>query len=876
MSSKSAASARGRAEPLRKRDTPVEAQAPNAQRAFRLLSNPANALILSALMGAESYPRQIAQKLGMRESHVSERLRALEELGFVKSRWTRARSPQKNVKTYSATVRSLRIGLDAGGVRLEAAGEGAGGTIELEQPMYSVTVPRFSTFVGRERELRALKDKAAGLTVVTGIAGIGKTALVSKYAQDWTSAGRGLRGVFWHDLRESDSLRYVLAKLGRFMDGKGTGRLSRLIQSGASEEGTLIDAAARELRKGRSLIVFDDYHFCRDSGVTRLIRRLADSAVTRTVVVSRARPTELYVGSGIVHELRLSGHSEADARKLFEENGVHLESSEVARINAALKGHSLALTLACSSVGAMGRDKAIEAALSTVRDHVLFWIENVLEEQELGTLESLSVLRGPFPLEAARAVGPSGSRDEVLLHRMAALERAGVVTRTGNSFAVHDLVRQVAGQLLGSSAAAHARAAAYYEAEGERRSSLEAIYHYVKAGQTEAVVGKYLGNDEFTKIVDEGYAEPLLRLCEELLTSTAQSHEGEGRVTGWLKIVRAYLLWRTQASYSLALRSARSAGAIGKQCGDQVLVAASFLNEAHVLSSLGNNRGAERACRSGLRVPGIETEDPAGAAYLKETMADLMATEGKFEEAIRFGSSAVSFFQRIGDQRNLAGSMGGLAVYHYMKGDIGGAVSLLTRARAEVPPGNKVMAEFVEEASGLVMERAGKKMEALLHLNRGIRLAKESGNRHALLEVQSERILLRCKLGDLARARKEMGEALELRRSTERRYSLGVLELAGAGIALAEGNDDECRAHLRKAGMLLSDDAVSRGRVAWWRGVADAKEGHQSSSRRRLTGAEKLFEGVGADGYARQVALVRAKVNGSPPRSASEALALVW
>ncbi|MDG6985152.1 MAG: helix-turn-helix domain-containing protein [Nitrososphaerota archaeon] len=874
VSPKPAASTGGGVDALR-REAPAGDQAPRAQRAFKLLSNPANALILSALMGAESYPRQIAQKLSMRESHVSERLRALEELGLVKSRWTRAAGQDKNVKAYSSTVSSLRIGIDAGGMKLETA-EGRGRPIELGQPMYSVTIPTVRTFVGRKRELEALKREAAGLTVVTGMAGIGKTTLLSKYAEVVSSTGRRPGGVFWHDLRESDSFRYVLAKLGRFLEGQGRGGLSRLLRSGASEEDVLIGAAVNELRRGKFLLVFDDFHFCRDSGVTRLIRRLAEPKGARTVVASRTRPTELYVGSDFVSELSLGGHSEAEAMRLFAENGVRMGRSEISRINARLKGHPLGLTLACNSVKAMGRDRAVETALSKVRDHVLFSVESALGSQELGTLRDLAVLRGLFPLEAARAVQPDEVRDEVLLHRITALERAGVVTRTGSEFAVHDLVREAVGQPPGSSAGAHARAAAYYELAGDRRSSLEAIYHFVKAGRSGDAVRKYFSNDESTKIADGGYVEPLLRLCEELLTSTAQSQGEEGRARGWLMVVRACMLWRTQRSYALALRSARGAGAIGRQYGDRALVAASFLNEAYVLSALGNARGAERACRMGLGVPGIETENPAGAAYLMESLADLMASGGKFEEAIRFGSSAVRLFQGAGDQRNIAGSMVALAVYHYMKGDIEGASSLLTKAREEVPPGNKMIAEYIEEASGLVMERAGKKAEALLHFNRGIRLAKESGNRHALLEVQSERMLLRCKLGDLAGAKREMTGALELKQTTERRYSLGVLELAGAGIALAGGSDDECRAHLRKAGLLLSDDAVSRGRVEWWGGVADSKEGRQASSRRRLAKAKKLFEDVGADGYARQVAALSAEIEASPPRTAREALALVW
>ncbi|MDG6971513.1 MAG: tetratricopeptide repeat protein [Nitrososphaerota archaeon] len=845
-----------------------------SRRAFKLVSNPANALIISALMGAESHPRELAQKLEMLESHVSERLRALEELGLVRSRWARVANPEKNVKVYSSTISSLRVDLDAGGMRLETTRAPGSRLAELAQPYYGVTIPKVSTFVGRKKELDTLQGEATGLTVVTGIAGIGKTALVAKYAG---STGRRFDGVFWHDLRESDSLRYVLAKLGRFLDRRGPGRLSKLIQSGASEEGTLIDAAVDGLRGGRFLVVFDDYHFCRDSGVTRLARRLADSRAARTVVVSRTRPTELYLGSGLVPELNLSGHTEAEARKLFEENGVRLERGEIARINTTLRGHPLGLTLACRSVKAMGKERALDVALSRVRDHVLFWIVNVLEGGELGTLRSLSVLRGPFPLGAARMVELGGVREDVLLQRMTALEKAGAVTTAGGRFAVHDVVREaVAAQFPGSLAGAHARAASYYESAGDRRSSLEAIYHFVKAGLAGEALSRYFSNDGFTRISDEGYAEPLLRLSEELLAGIAPSLEGESRVRGWLMVVRGFLLYRTQKSYALALRSARDAEGIAGRCGDRVLLAASLLNQANVLSALGNTRGAERACRHGLAVPGIESEGPTEAAYLMESMADLMATEGRFEEAIRFGSSAVGLFQKSGDSRNIAGSMGGLAVYRYMTGDLEEAISLLRRARAEAPAGNKMISEFIEEATGLVMERAGKKREALLHLNRGIRLAKESGNRHVLLEVVSERILLRCKLGDLAGAKRETDEAAELGRMTERKYSLGIFELAWVGLSVVRRDNAEISSHLRKAGRLLSDDAVSRGRVEWWRGVVDAHGGRLASARRHLARAKRQFEDMGADGYARQVASVRAKLEASPPKNTREALALVW
>ena len=47
-------------------------------------------------------------------------------------------------------------------------------------------------------------------------------------------------------------------------------------------------------------------------------------------------------------------------------------------------------------------------------------------------------------------------------------------------------------------------------------------------------------------------------------------------------------------------------------------------------------------------------------------------------------------------------------------------------------------------------------------------------------------------------------------------------------------------------------------------------------ARRHLARAKRQFEDMGADGYARQVASVRAKLEASPPKNTREALALVW
>ena len=786
----------------------------------------------------------------------------------------------KNVKVFSSAVSSVSVVLDGSGLKLAIEKrDGWNESLEVGQQIYRVKVPPTAAFVGRKRELRFLLKSKAGLSVVTGLAGIGKTTLVSRFASEATE--RGQKGgspscLFWHDIREFDSLRYVIAKVAAFLSAHGYPTLSSMMKKGVSEEGTLIGEAQQGLEHVNALVVFDDYHYCRDTGITHLLQRLGDSAVVRTVVVSRTKPSELYVGSRLVPVLNLEGHTDAETAELFETNSVRLARDEVTRVNTTLKGNPLALNLMCESVKAMGREKALETALSEVRDHISVWLESVLRPPELETLQRLSVFRGPVPLDAARAVEASDVRDEVLAQRLGALERAGVVTGLEGSFAVHDAVRDALSVIPGPMAAAHAKAGSYYASRGDRRSSLEAIYHYVRGGQATPALHVIRDDDAYTRIVDEGYVEPLLSLAEELLAGPLPSADGGSRVRGWLMAVRAYALWRTQRQYALVLRSAREAEAAGRRCGDSVLIASALMNKSYVLSALGDTKGAERALRTALGVPGLQRDGPIVAAYLMENLVDAMVTEGRFGEAIRFGSSAVEIFERNGDMRNLAGALASLGVCHYMKGDFDDALSLIARARPRVPAGNKVIGEYVEEATGLVLERMGRRRQALVHLNKGLRLGRESANRLVTLEVLSERILLRAKLGDFRRAKMELREGTELKRVTERKYSLGVFELAQAGISLVDGELDECRTHLRKAGRLLSSDAVSIARVLWWRGVVDAQDGNIASSKRWLAKARVTFKTVGADGYVRQIGSVRAKIEASPPRNAREALALLW
>ena len=79
--------------------------------------------------------------------------------------------------------------------------------------------PRVGRFVGRTAELAEIlkEDRGARITVVQGIAGIGKTSLAAQVCHDL----RGRTNLFWHRVRPWDTFESILSSLSRFLSALG-------------------------------------------------------------------------------------------------------------------------------------------------------------------------------------------------------------------------------------------------------------------------------------------------------------------------------------------------------------------------------------------------------------------------------------------------------------------------------------------------------------------------------------------------------------------------------------------------------------------------------------------------------------------------------
>ncbi len=846
---------------------------------LKVISNPLNATILSALMGSSSYPRELALRLGRRESHVSERLRQLERLRMVRGTWQSldrgtGERASKNVKAYTSTVNALRIVIDANGARLEAEEKAPERANPLIVQPHEAEIPPTPVFVGRESEVAALREGKEGIAVIIGLPGIGKTTLASHLANQLLLENRN--SVFWHSLRESDSFGYVIAKVAGFLERQGSSELMKLIKMGAKNNTILMSVAIDELVKARALVVFDDYHYCRDRHVTQLIQRMGESRRLHTLVVCRTRPIELYTNTNI-REFALRGYSDSEAELYFQSSGISLPPEEIGRINQDLGGHPLALSLVAAKLTSDKKSthnqEILGFAKTAAREQISKWLQNTLSEELLGLLLTLSTFREPVSYEALRRVTDSKLRDEVLLNRVAALVRLGLLTRMGERLVVHDLVREAAHEILPFPAVLHKKVAEYYSELKDGRSTLSAFYHYALARDTEGLVR--LATKGCLRISEEGYLEPFLHITEELLGGFSIASGEEARLRGWMQLYRAFSLQRLDRQRSLALRILKEAETVGRATEDEALEAYANLITGYIWRDLGNISRAVRSYRLGLRTITAKSENLILIAWLTSALADAMVWKGRLEEAIALEAEALKIYEKLGDPRDIAGFTISLGVDYYMQGDYARALHYLQRAN--VSPQNWTMSIYLEAAKGLVLGRfPRKRREAIGHLDTAIKICEKTADRLTYLEILSERIILRAKIGDRIEAKKELALARRFSTQTERKYSLGVLELANAAIRILEGDPKESKKCLVKAGHLLSSDAVSVGRVLWWKGVVDALMGNPVGSNDLLRKARKIFRKAGATGHAEEVEELMRNLPELPNLGPKRALELLW
>ncbi len=275
---------------------------------------------------------------------------------------------------------------------------------------YRPPLPR--GFVGRTHEIEAYSEQLANdrFVIISGMAGIGKTALAGMLTKQYTPS-------FWHTFREASAAAW-LYRLSGFAAQIGSADLwqqletSRLANIAPPSTATCVDALLVCLSQRDCLLCFDDLHLVADDPhIQRFVMKLLDQPIQQ-------RPYLLFTTRQLPRFLLrryqptpLAGLVVADAQHLFEARAARMTAKQCAALHAHTGGNAtfLNFTLALSQ-----REEDVDrligrlASADNVERFLLEEVDDHLSGDERAVMETLAIHHNqPTTNDALAAITPA-------------------------------------------------------------------------------------------------------------------------------------------------------------------------------------------------------------------------------------------------------------------------------------------------------------------------------------------------------------------------------------------------------------------------------------------------------------------------------------
>ncbi|MEW6070186.1 MAG: DUF835 domain-containing protein [Candidatus Thermoplasmatota archaeon] len=393
---------------------------------------------------------------------------------------------------------------------------------------YSDRTPEVKYFVGREEELKELKDFMSSMSrilCIKGIAGIGKTTLLSKFLE-------GVKmNIFWHRFYEFSTLKNLFTKLAEFLSKMNRNKLTNYLDGGRIEVEEILIILEDELRGSNSLFVFDD--------VQKASKELVDffssfkdmESDVKTILLGREIP-HFYDRRDVVikknvREMTLDGLDRESSKKLLRYRKIE---KDLDRLYELTRGHPLMLELVTPETSAIARDYINEE------------IVKKLNNTEKKCLELASVCRMPFPARAIMV-------EEVSYDVVDSLADASLLQRSGEVYDLHDFLREFLYDRLTESQKMryHSTIGEYYFKEKTDLARIEGIYHFIKAKYQER--GAKIAIENGTNLINKGYLGEFMSVLEQFDKKSIGAEDWANILTFKGKILTLFAKWDEALSH---------------------------------------------------------------------------------------------------------------------------------------------------------------------------------------------------------------------------------------------------------------------------------------------------------------------------------------
>ena len=440
-------------------------------------------------------------------------------------------------------------------------------------------------------------------------------------------------------------------------------------------------------------------------------------------------------------------------------------------------------------------------------------IERVIEEswrllgdRERRALARLSVFRGGFTPQVARAVG------DVQLPVLAALVDKSLLRKDGVRCVLHPLVQQFARARLEQSGDAQACAAAH---SGHFLRYVADAGHRVRNAEPE-ILREIDAEFENIRIawrfaMKHGPAEALVRAayclmtyCEhrgrrseglELMQRAMQSESLAGHAASVASLAAhaawmAYRLDRYAEAEALGTLALNAKVPKGRPTGESTLAfrAATVLGASSL--RLGRSDEAHRRLRKALELA-KKSANPFDIASALDNLGIIARGRGDLDEALRLYREALLKHREVGDAGGAAICLNNQGVVHILRRELDAAREVLHDASQLCErhglPSTRVM---VEVNLANVAMYLGNPEQAVRHARQALELSAQTGQRANAAEARHALVWAALQQGDLATARSELVAATTVTLALGRPALLVLGVRLFAGLLAAQGESD--------------------------------------------------------------------------------------
>lgn len=544
----------------------------------------------------------------------------------------------------------------------------------------SMEIPRTKGFIGRNDVLKDLLSSLdKNVIIIEGIAGIGKTYIAAKFAEELKDE----YVVYWYgNLSEVSTLSSVMNKISIFLKENGKPKLSNSIEHFGYDNEVLITLLKEELNSNSFAIFFDDYHKA-EKELNPLLKQLVSTNLSKIIVITRQEPEFYNVvdeRENRVVKIKIDAWDFAHTKMMLGARGIEATDETIQKIHDRLRGYPQYLNLFCILAEKSGAEKLLEklpTALKDAHEYLEKEVYDSLTSDEKLLLQTIAVFRVPETVDAFDSVNKfkdiNGTLDN-LIHKF-------LVNEIGiNTFSVHDILRDY--YLSGVSRmkilrSYHERAAAYYlSLDDDPEHILEAAYNFDEAGMKEKSAEFIISNAE--DFISKGFWKKI----EEQLQSAIKSFQRKTQHQYIQLVARANLqigyLYDEKGDYNLGLHHALASIMSFKKINDNQGIFDSYVILASIYRHKNENKKAKEYNEKCLKMAEGQRDDVLKAVAMGNLGSSLLKED--INKSLDYYIKSLEIFENKIHEKNIATSCGNIAEAYAAMGNYEKSYQFIKRA----------------------------------------------------------------------------------------------------------------------------------------------------------------------------------------------------